>query len=206
MEQPTSYTFGKWQNLRMNNKLPAKEFKVPTSIQLAEQSVSLVVLGTDISSRTPNIILASSSDLNSSAIISQVHLENAISNDKVNEAARLEVLACILQNYFNVSTIKPGSPGVKVVYQNAFFLGRHELKFGLLDFLKPDYDKNGMLNSRKLALKFCGPDESVPTASTNVLPILIHSCPSDFSTVAYFDVSLLRFCILYLSNLACYRL
>lgn len=175
----------------MNSKLPANEFRVPSSIQLANQKVYLGVLGTEISNRTPNIIFASSSDLNSSAIISQVHFENAISNDKVNEAARLEVLACILQKYFNVSTIKPGSPGVKVVYQNAFFLGRHELKFGLLELLKPAYDKNGMLNSSKLALKFCGPDESVPTASTNVLPILIHSCPADFSTVAYFDVRVL---------------
>ncbi|KAL5274470.1 HLCS family protein [Megaselia abdita] len=187
IEQLTSYTFGKWHHLRMGSKLPEKEFKVPTSVQLSEQNVSLGVIATVISNRTPSIILANSSNLNSSAIISQVHFENAIADDKDNESARIEVFACILQKYFNVSTIKPGSPGAKVVYQNAFFLGRHELKFGLLDFLKPDYDKNGMLNSRKLALKFCGPNESVPTASTNVLPILIHSCPADFSTVAYFD-------------------
>lgn len=184
----------------MDGSLPAKDFQVPSSIKLSDQQVSLGVLGTEISSRTPNILLASSSNQNSSAIISQVHLENAITDDQTNEAARLEVLACILQKYFNISTIKPGSPGVKVVYQNAYFLGRHELKFGLLDFLKPDYDKNGMLNSRKLALKFCGLNESVPTASTNVLPILIHSCPSDFSTVAYFDVGFSFICLFFRAN------
>lgn len=171
--------------------MPENQFAVPTSVQIEEQKVSLGILGTEISNRIPNIILASSSEKNSSALLSQVHFENAINNDKEKEDTRLEVLNCILQKFFSITTIKPGSPGAKIVYQNAYFLGRHELKFSLLEILKQDYDKNGMLNSRKLALKFCGLNESVPSASTNVLPILIHSCPTDFSTVEYFDVSVL---------------
>lgn len=40
----------------------------------------------------------------------------------------------------------------------------------------------------KLSIKFCGKDDKPPAANANVLPILIHSCPDDFSTVDYFDV------------------
>lgn len=48
-------------------------------------------------------------------------------------------------------------------------------------------------------MKFCGPDDKLPKVNSNILPILIHSCPEDFSTVDYFDVSFAFFsyiCIL----------
>lgn len=187
----TEFTFGKWSNIKMDSEIPSEKYLVPTSFEIGKYKVSLGILGTETSNLIPNIILASSLDNNSSAIISQVHLEYEKTNDKKKETTRLEIITNILQTYFKIMTIKPGSPGAKIVYQNAYFLGRHESKFSLLNILKQDYDNNGMLNSRKLALKFCGLNESVPSASTNVLPILIHSCPTDFSTVEYFDVSLL---------------
>uniref|UniRef100_T1GI70 Uncharacterized protein n=1 Tax=Megaselia scalaris TaxID=36166 RepID=T1GI70_MEGSC len=171
----------------MDSEIPSEKYLVPTSFEIGKYKVSLGILGTETSNLIPNIILASSLDNNSSAIISQVHLEYEKTNDKKKETTRLEIITNILQTYFKIMTIKPGSPGAKIVYQNAYFLGRHESKFSLLNILKQDYDNNGMLNSRKLALKFCGLNESVPSASTNVLPILIHSCPTDFSTVEYFD-------------------
>lgn len=52
-----------------------------------------------------------------------------------------------------------------------------------------DIVKNNMISDEKLTLKFCGKDEKHEAASASFLPIYIHSCPSNFSTVNYFEVS-----------------
>jgi len=64
-----------------------------------------------------------------------------------------------------------------------------QTKFELLEKLRlrcsgPD----NVIATPKLTIKFCGKDDKPPVANNNVLPILIHSCPDDFSTVEYFDV------------------
>lgn len=51
--------------------------------------------------------------------------------------------------------------------------------------------KSNMISNEKLTLKFCGKDEKHETASVLFLPIYIHSCPSNFSTVNYFEVSII---------------
>lgn len=48
--------------------------------------------------------------------------------------------------------------------------------------------KNNKLICDKVTLQFYGKDEKYETASYNFLPILIHSCPTNFSTVKYFEV------------------
>lgn len=49
--------------------------------------------------------------------------------------------------------------------------------------------KNNVISNEKLTIKFCGKDEKHEAASASFLPIYIHSCPSNFSTVNYFEVS-----------------
>lgn len=52
-----------------------------------------------------------------------------------------------------------------------------------------DIIKNNIISGEKLTLKFCGKDEKHEPASASFLPIYIHSCPLNFSTVNYFEVS-----------------
>lgn len=51
--------------------------------------------------------------------------------------------------------------------------------------------KNNTINGEKLSIRFYGKDENTEPASASFLPVYIHSCPSNFSTVNYFEVSML---------------
>lgn len=42
-----------------------------------------------------------------------------------------------------------------------------------------------------LTVKFCGKNVDVPTPEANSLPIMINLCPDDFSTLDYYEASLL---------------
>lgn len=46
------------------------------------------------------------------------------------------------------------------------------------------------LKNKDLEIQFCGKGEQPPPASERLLPVLIHSCPPSFSTVEYFEVSI----------------
>lgn len=129
---------------------------------------------------------------------------------KQNESTRLEIFTDLLRKYLAVQVRVTGdaSSTTGVVFKHAYFLGRHEVctessywinptplstflqsKFELLEKLRPRCSgTEDVIVTPKLTLKFCGKDDKMPTANTNVLPILIHSCPDDFSTVDYFDV------------------
>lgn len=50
------------------------------------------------------------------------------------------------------------------------------------------------LKCDKITVHFCGKDEKHDAASYSFLPILIHSCPTNFSTVNYFEVRRI-FCV-----------
>lgn len=63
-----------------------------------------------------------------------------------------------------------------------------QLKFELLDQLKPKMANENVLKTDKLTLQFCGKNVQPPKADGNLLPILMHSCPEDFSTLDYFNV------------------
>lgn len=52
-------------------------------------------------------------------------------------------------------------------------------------------DENKILKINGLSMKFCGKNEEPGYPRANYLPIMVHSCPDDFSTVDYFDVSFL---------------
>ncbi|XP_017848460.1 biotin--protein ligase isoform X4 [Drosophila busckii] len=161
------------------------------------------VLGSEETWNTPSIVLANSLQSGGKAIFSQVHLETSPSEfefDEVkcsilkqNERTRLEIFAHLLRKYLDVDvqstqTAAGAAPGAGIVYKQAYFLGRHESKFELLEKLGSRCSgSENVIVTPKLTLKFCGRDDKPPTASTNLLPILIHSCPDDFSTVDYFD-------------------
>ncbi len=68
---------------------------------------------------------------------------------------------------------------------SSFFL---QLKFELLEKLKGKINSENTLITSSVTLKFCGKNEVPPASDSNVLPILIHSCPEDFSTLDYFNV------------------
>lgn len=59
-----------------------------------------------------------------------------------------------------------------------------------MEKLKSNMDADSVITTPKLTMKFCGPDDKLPKVNSNILPILIHSCPEDFSTVDYFEVCL----------------
>lgn len=44
------------------------------------------------------------------------------------------------------------------------------------------------LSASNLTMRFCSHREEPPKASAHLLPILINSCPDNFSTVDYFEV------------------
>ncbi|XP_017098653.2 biotin--protein ligase isoform X1 [Drosophila bipectinata] len=178
----------------------------PRSMELKDlaghnHNLDVQVLGTEETWNTPSLLLAKSLQSGGKAVFSQVHLEtnpSEFETDEIkysilkqNESTRLEIFADLLRKYLDVQ-VQGGDAGVQpqpgVVYQQAYFLGRHESKFELLEKLRlrcsgPD----NVIATPKLTIKFCGKDDKPPVANNNVLPILIHSCPEDFSTVDYFD-------------------
>ncbi|XP_020799587.1 biotin--protein ligase isoform X3 [Drosophila serrata] len=178
----------------------------PRSMELKDlagniHKLDVQVLGTEETWNTPSLMLAHSLHSGGKAVFSQVHLETSPSEFesdetkysilKQNERTRLEIFADLLNKYLDVLVqggegIDQSKPGV--VYQHAYFLGRHESKFELLEKLRLRCSgSDNVIATPKLTLKFCSKDDKPPVANNNVLPILIHSCPDDFSTVDYFD-------------------
>ncbi|EDW81058.1 uncharacterized protein Dwil_GK11222 [Drosophila willistoni] len=191
-----------------NSRKPSMEIK---DLSGHEHRLDVQVLGFEETWNTPSLLLANSLQSGGTAVFSQVHLEtNPIEFEsdelkfeilKQSERTRLEIFADILQKHLDVQVAKvieelDGKTEISQqqnyrgeIYQRAFFLGRHESKFELLEKLGLRCSgADNVIATPKLALKFCGKDDTAPMANnTNVLPILIHSCPDDFSTVDYFD-------------------
>ncbi|XP_023297566.2 biotin--protein ligase isoform X1 [Lucilia cuprina] len=178
----------------------------PRSIELKDlkgvmHQLDVKVLGTEETWNTPSLLLASNKKSGGTAVFSQVHLEinptefetdeSKYSILKQNDNIRHEIFADLLKNHLTLSvqgkTTTENGAGPKLIFKNAYFLGRHEAKFELLEKLKSSVDADNILTTPKLTMKFCGPDDKLPKVNSNILPILIHSCPEDFSTVDYFE-------------------
>ncbi|XP_054733910.1 biotin--protein ligase [Anastrepha obliqua] len=175
----------------------------PRSVELQDlhgevHNLDVTVLGTEETWNTPSLLLANNVKSGGRAVFSQVHLETSPSQFemdepkykilKKNEPVRLEILSDLLSKHLEVSVQQPESTNhAKCTYQEAYFLGRHESKFELLDKLKKSGASGNIVTTSKLTMQFCGKGDKAKSANTNVLPILIHSCPEDFSTVEYFD-------------------
>ncbi|XP_055908964.1 biotin--protein ligase isoform X2 [Eupeodes corollae] len=177
-------------------KKPSIELK---DLQGDMHNLDVKVLGSEETWNTPSLLLATNLKSGGKAVFSQVHLEiNPCEYEsdeskykilKENEKNRLEIFADLLVKHLGFITKKDAvlQSEPKITYQNAYFLGRHELKFEVLEKLKSFYNADNMIQTSKLSMKFFGKNETVPSGKTNILPILIHSCPEDFSTVDYFD-------------------
>ncbi|KAM7361646.1 holocarboxylase synthetase-like protein isoform 2-T2 [Cochliomyia hominivorax] len=175
----------------------------PRSIELKDlngdmHQLDVKVLGTEETWNTPSLLLANNRKSGGTAVFSQVHLEinptefeadeSKFSILKQNDNIRHEIFADLLKNHLTLSVQENKSATEpKLVFKNAYFLGRHEAKFELLEKLKSNMDADNVLITTNLAMKFCGPDDKLPKVNSNILPILIHSCPEDFSTVDYFE-------------------
>ncbi|XP_069968909.1 uncharacterized protein Hcs isoform X2 [Bactrocera oleae] len=160
-------------------------------------NLDVKVLGTEETWNTPSLLLANSVQSGGCAVFSQVHLEtNPLqfemdeSKYKIlmqNEQVRMEILAHLLNKHLDISVRQFNTIGDKCTYQEAYFLGKHESKFELLEKIKSTGAKSNIITTSKLTIQFCDKGDKPKSANTNVLPILIHSCPEDFSTVEYFD-------------------
>ncbi|EDV47891.1 biotin--protein ligase isoform X2 [Drosophila erecta] len=186
------------ESTKSHSRKPSMELK-----DLAGHShhLDVQVLGTEETWNTPSLMLAKSLQSGGKAVFSQVHLEmnpSEFESDetkysilKQSERTRLEIFADLLGKYLDVQVrrgegVDQPQPGV--VYKHAYFLGRHEAKFELLEKLRLRCSgSDNVIATPNLTMKFCGKDDKPPVANNNVLPILIHSCPEDFSTVDYFD-------------------
>uniref|UniRef100_A0A034W455 Biotin--protein ligase n=1 Tax=Bactrocera dorsalis TaxID=27457 RepID=A0A034W455_BACDO len=160
-------------------------------------NLDVKVLGTEETWNTPSLLLANSVQSGGCAVFSQVHLETNPSQFEMdeskykilmqNEQVRMEILAHLLNKHLDISVQQFNTNGAKCTYQEAYFLGRHESKFELLEKIKTSGAKSNIITTSKLTMQFCDKGDKPKSANTNVLPILIHSCPEDFSTVEYFD-------------------
>lgn len=73
-----------------------------------------------------------------------------------------------------------------VMFKKFHFL---QMKFELLEKLKPQFSHPNTLKTNTVLVKFYGKNEIPKVKLENTLPILLHSCPEDFSTIAYFEVN-----------------
>lgn len=144
-------------------------------------------------------------------MLDQVHLEidpteyeddeDKFAALKESNNARLEILRHILSEKLGMDCQNAsGEPQMTPGY----FLGRHDvsahfcvlqesnlfcalqLKLKLLNECENIVDKK--LVTDTLTVTFCGKEDDPGTANETHLPILVHSCPSNFSTVQYFEV------------------
>ncbi|XP_018566189.1 biotin--protein ligase isoform X2 [Anoplophora glabripennis] len=169
--------------------------RTPSAVEIQhngkDYTIQVQVLGTEETWQTPSLLLATVKDGEGRAIFSQVHLEidpNEYEDDenkfaalKDSDQARMEILRDILSNHLDVDC----TLAADIAYTPAYFLGRHDLKLGLLSDC--EHIKENTLVSDKLTVKFCGKDEKADAPSSSFLPVFIHSCPSNFSTVNYFE-------------------
>lgn len=63
-----------------------------------------------------------------------------------------------------------------------------QVKYDLLEGLKANMVETNTLKTANLTMKFCSHREVPPKATVSLLPIMINSCPEDFSTIDYFEV------------------
>ncbi|CAH2017001.1 unnamed protein product [Acanthoscelides obtectus] len=169
--------------------------RTPSIVELQhngkDYTMQVQVLGTEETWQTPSLLLATVKGGEGRAVFSQVHLEinpNQFEDDeqkfetlKLSDQARLEILKDILASHLDIDCTSSEEPA----YTPGYFLGRHEMKMKLLN--EGSSIKNSVLETENITVKFCGKNESPESASKNFLPVFIHSCPSNFSTVSYFE-------------------
>lgn len=107
-----------------------------------------------------------------------------------SNAARLEILGDLLASQLGVQVRSAAAVAADAgapTFVSGYFLGDYMVKFELLERLRADMAEPQTLRLPQLTLRFCGHREQPPAASAQLLPVLINSCPEDFSTIDYFE-------------------
>lgn len=176
---------------------------LPRSIELKDDvglthTVHVQILGTEDTWKTPSLLMVYTEN-SGKIIFSQIHLEidpSFYESDEQkyqilmkNDNLRHEIFGDVLSTHLGLTTtdMKNAAKDESIQFTKAYFLGRHELKFDILESLKSKMDANNTLKIEGLSIKFCGKNEKPPTPESYILPIMVHSCPDDFSTLDYFD-------------------
>lgn len=73
-----------------------------------------------------------------------------------------------------------------------------QLKLQMLESLRGKMFENDVMSPSQLKLQFCGTTTKVAAASSSLLPIMLHQCPENFSTIDYFEVRKWPACIKFL--------
>ncbi|XP_012287095.1 biotin--protein ligase isoform X2 [Orussus abietinus] len=154
------------------------------------------VLGTEETWHTPSLLLADLPETGGKAVFSQIHLEADPSQYEFEESkfnvlkqsnsARLEIFSDLLSTHLGVD-VSP-QPCVAPVYTPGFFLGTYELKLEMLKQLKDAMQPNNILKMTNMDIQFCEQGTKAMPPSSTLLPVMIHSCPDNFSTVEYFEI------------------
>lgn len=169
--------------------------RMPSAVEIQHGGkkyvVQVQVLGAEETWHTPSLLLAAVKDTKGVAIFSQVHLEidpTQYQDDEskfsaLNESntARLEILKHILSQHLSLDC----SSIIDIGYSSAYFLGMHDVKQEML--MQCDAIKDGRLVNDKITVQFLGKEMEPEPATATYLPVLIHACPSNFSTVRYFE-------------------
>lgn len=154
--------------------------------------IQVQVLGSEETWQTPSLLLANVKNSKGKAFFSQVHLEvdpTQYQDDESKYAAlrdsnnaRLEIFKDILSKHLDIDC---NNQSASVKYSPGYFLGTFELKKDLLKNNDNIIDNN--LVNDKLTLCFIGTNQEAGTAMLSRLPVMVHSCPSNFSTTEYFE-------------------
>ncbi|XP_026672843.1 biotin--protein ligase [Ceratina calcarata] len=208
------FSYGKWKNVRMMHHIfcyqaspvrtkfsqDQKDPSTPSSISIKDKKgnthvFELKVLGTEETWHTPSILLATLPSSGGKVVFSQIHLEvdpmeyeleeSKFAALKESNETRLEIFNDLLKVHLGIEISNGTKTSGAVNYTPAFFLGRHESKLEMLEKLK-DIMQNDTLKTSKLEIQFCRSATS-RSASSTFLPIMMHQCPENFSTVEYFD-------------------
>lgn len=192
---PTKKQFSKESDQSSDNSSSPVAPRTPSAVEIQNNGkdyiIQVKVLGTEETWQTPSLLLATVKGGSGRTVFSQVHLEinpDQFEDDeskfqalKESNEARLEILKDILTNHLEIDC--SGSKSVE--YTPGYFLGRHDLKLKLLTECEDIKDMK--MDCRKISLLFCGKDEKPPNPTSNFMPVFIHTCPSNFSTVTYFE-------------------
>ncbi|XP_011695670.1 PREDICTED: biotin--protein ligase isoform X3 [Wasmannia auropunctata] len=178
----------------------------PTSTSVKDKrgnlhSFDVKVLGKEETWHSPSILLATLPSSGGKVVFSQIHLEvdptqYEYEGDKFNElkksnVARLEIISDLLSTHLGLEINRDTSrvsDKASVQYTPGYFLGKFEMKMKMFEKLKDKMnEKNTLTVSTDMQIQFCANNENVCSPSANLLPIMMHMCPPNFSTVDYFE-------------------
>jgi biotin--protein ligase len=172
----------------------------PSSVHVVDSdnkpyTLHVQVLGTEETWHTPSLLLATVSGGDGKVVFSQVHLEvdpmqyedeeSKFAALKESNTARLEIVQDLLSTHLGLEC--SGSQNMPS-YTPGYFLGRHEAKLEFLKRLLGHLKGDNVLKMSHTTLQFCvAKGMEPPEATANFMPVLVHACPANFSTIEYFE-------------------